>query len=354
MENTTEIVQRLSDPTITYSEKKFLVGRIRELALQNKGIIFIASLTKLFHILENLIQLDKQNSSNPELSIQIVELLNILVSNTDPETEIFLTKFMSNILPSLNSENAILKKNIINYIQRYLAKTLNFEAVFSVVNKNCLDSSEWRIRVTILEAIENWWKNAIAHAKALQNLPEARKLVQNIVQKLKDESDVVKKSAQNTLFSMTLSTPEAIYFIIQKLPTPLISIYNDLMLAEHIEQYQPPVTVIKNEQIDQNDEELKQAISSSTSKTMENIDWPELDGLVFGIIPDCIVKDLGPTSNWKERAAAIDDLKDIIKVPANIEKLEMYFSSFFKFIVRLLNDTNYKVSVGTLQIISIF
>ena len=352
MENTTDIVQRLTDTSVSYKEKKDLVVHLKNLALQQKGVLYIASLTKLFHSLEQLLQQDSPSSHLPELSIQVIELLNVLTTSTDPETEIFLTKFLQNIIPCLGSESSGLRKAVISYVSKYLAKTLNYEAVFAALNRCGLEAIDWKVRTAALEALEAWWKTLPESSalKGIESSSEARKLVQNVVIKLKDSSEIVQKSAQNVLISMTTTLPQAMHILTQKISPSLLSAYKDLMIQEHIEQFKyssPKQNGIE----DPLDEDVKQVYTGSGSN-FEPQEWPEMDGLVFGIIPDYIIKELGPTANWKERSSAIEDLKEIINNPGNVAKLEMYFSSFFKFIVRLLNDTNFKVSMATLQIIS--
>ncbi len=348
MESTADIVQRLAETFVSYEEKKQLVSKLRQMASEQKGVLYIADLTKLFHTFELLLQLDPPSSTLPDLSLQLLELLNALTTSSDPETEIFLTKFLPALIARLGTESPALRKSIVGYITRYLSKTANYEAAFAAANRYGLEDSDWKVRVGTLEAVETWWKGAGPRIEGA----EARKLVQNVIIRMKDGSEVVHKQAQNVLVSMTRALPEVMYKLTEKLPASLVSAYADLMVQEHIEQFKfhTPTKGITDSPLD---EDVKQAYAWNGKSAAETAEWPEMDGLVFGVVPDYVIKELGPTANWKERAGAIDDLKEIVNSPGNVEKLEMYFSSFFKFIVRLLNDTNYKVTVTTLQIISI-
>lgn len=77
----------------------------------------------------------------------------------------------------------------------------------------------------------------------------------------------------------------------------------------------------------------------------------EKSGLRYGIIPERIARDLDCTANWKQRAGAIEELEEIMLNENTRPKLEPNIASFLEFLVKLLNDPNYKVAVTTLQII---
>ena len=349
MEGLNDLMQALSDSAIGYSEKTQIMIKLRSTAVSNKGVLFIANLNKLFHTLELLLELGKFNAKLPEISIHVVEFLSVLIDNADPETEIFLTKFLLIIIPCLSTENAALRKNIVGYISRYLVKTKNYEAVFSSANRFGLESPNWKLRATMLEAIEVWWKLAASNnsGDAIANLTEAKRLLQNIIQRLNDTYELVKTTARKVLLSMAKLLPKTINALIKRLPAIIGAEYRELLIQERIENCESIDDVPV-------DEEIKEALTSAHCAPRKNIDWPEMDGLIFGVVPDCIMKDLRPTANLKERSIAIEELKRLIAVPSNIEKLEIYFSSFFKYIVQLLADNNYKLSTCKLQKISSF
>ena len=354
MENATDIVQKLDENSSSYEEKKELVERLKQLASENKGVLYLANLNKLFHTLEQLLVQEQEESSDAELSLEIMKLLTVLAANSDPETEIFLTKFLQPVIACLGTSNKTLKKSIMVYISHYITTTLNYEAVFSNANRYGLESSDWKIRSAALEAIDVWWTccATINEKIGIENNAESKKLIQNIIMRLKDSSGIVQKGAQNILVSMTVTLPNVMHNIVNKMSPHFQSIYNDLMVQEQIEHRQFPIAEIE---LADNllGEEIKQVgVEGKNHNENGENEWPEMDGLVFGIFPPNLIKDLGATSNWKERGEAIEEINDILNIQENVDKLDKYISSFFKFVVRLLNDTNYKVSVATLQIIS--
>jgi len=346
METVVDFIKQLSDPETTYFQKKQLIVQLRDLAIANKGALFIANMTKLFHTFEQLLQLDKTDTKLPEISILVVEILSILIDNADPETEIFLTKFLQVVVQCLGTGNIALKKNIIGYISRYIIKTKNYEAVFSSANRFGLESTDWKLRAATLEGVDAWWKVAASNnsEEVLANIIEFKRTLQNIIKLLKDSSNIVKEKAYLTVLSMTKTLPKTVNALVSKLPATSAAEYRELIVREHIENNNSIGEVSV-------DEDVKRALILVQSAPKKNIEWPEMDGLVFGIVPVCIMRDLGPTANLKERGIAIEELKNIVGVPSNMEKLEIYFSSFFKYIVQLLNDNNYKVSVCTMQML---
>lgn len=346
METVTHLVQQLADPHTAYFEKKQLLVQLRDLAISHKGSLFIANLTKLFHTLEQLLELDKADAKLPEVSMLVIELLSTMVDKADPETEILLTKFLQTVVPCLSTENAALRKNIVGYVSRYLVRTKNCEAVFAAVNRLGLEASSWRLRAAGLEGVEVWWKVAASNTsgETLGNIPESKKILLNVIKHLKDSSEVVREKAYNAIISMTKTLPKAVNALVEKLPVASAAEYRELMVREHIDNS----TKLGEMSVD---EDVKRALASAQYLPRRNLEWPEVDGLVFGVVPSRIMRDLGPSANLKERSAAIEELKGIVTAPANMQKLEMYFSSFFKYIVQLLSDNNYKVSVCTMQML---
>eukprot|EP00826_Nyctotherus_ovalis_P011234 TRINITY_DN12935_c0_g3_i1.p1 TRINITY_DN12935_c0_g3~~TRINITY_DN12935_c0_g3_i1.p1 ORF type:complete len:475 (+),score=35.88 TRINITY_DN12935_c0_g3_i1:40-1425(+) len=77
----------------------------------------------------------------------------------------------------------------------------------------------------------------------------------------------------------------------------------------------------------------------------------ERSGLRYGVIPERIAKGFDHTANWKQKIGAIEELEEIISNESTRLKLEPNIASFLEFLVKLLNDPNYKVVVTTLQII---
>jgi hypothetical protein len=184
--------------------------------------------------------------------------------------------------------------------------------------------------------------------KAIESNIESKKLVQNIIVKLKDGYQTVSKSAQETLISMTRTMPNVMHCLVNKLSANFQSAYNDLVVQEKIEQKGG----LNDIQLADNVLGLGEDIKESNQYVAAS-EWPEINGLVFGLVPQYIIKQLGATANWKERSDAIENLKNLINDQDSITKLEKYISSFINFTIRLLNDPNYKVSFSTLQIISI-
>eukprot|EP00826_Nyctotherus_ovalis_P047106 TRINITY_DN5375_c0_g2_i7.p1 TRINITY_DN5375_c0_g2~~TRINITY_DN5375_c0_g2_i7.p1 ORF type:complete len:630 (+),score=165.47 TRINITY_DN5375_c0_g2_i7:172-2061(+) len=346
METVTHLIQQLCDPHTAYFEKKQLIVQLRDLAISHKGSLFIANLTKLFHTLEQLLELDKADTKLPEVSMLVIELLSIMVDKADPETEILLTKFLQTIIPCLSTGNAALKKNVIGYISRYLIRTKNYEAVFAAVNRLGLETGNWRLKAAGLEGVEAWWRVAASSSSgdALGSIPESKKMLQNVIKHLKDSSEVVREKAYNAIISMTKTLPKTVNVLVAKLPVASAAEYRELMVREHIDNStklgEMPV-----------DEDVKKALASAQYLPRKNPEWPEADGLVFGVVPNRVMRDLGPSANLKERSAAVEELKGIVTGSTNMQRLEMYFSSFFKFIVQLLSDNNYKVSVCTMQML---
>ncbi|KAK9817952.1 hypothetical protein WJX72_004805 [[Myrmecia] bisecta] len=82
-------------------------------------------------------------------------------------------------------------------------------------------------------------------------------------------------------------------------------------------------------------------------------DGSRIDGsrTEFGFVPSQIIQDLKDIGNWKVRAVAIDMLHQAVRSVDDTLVLLPTLSKFVQFLMMLLTDPNFKISLSTMQIL---
>ena len=73
--------------------------------------------------------------------------------------------------------------------------------------------------------------------------------------------------------------------------------------------------------------------------------------LVFGFIPTTLMQQLEDQENWRLRVNAVQELENIVMSMENFNDVMPYMAVLIRFLNKLLEDNNFKVSISTLNII---
>lgn len=337
MKSTCELIQQLSESN-SIEDKKNRIGQLKQIVSSQNGNFVIGNVKKLFSLIENLIK-------DPFLDIVIetIDLLNHLLTSTDPEIQIYTTKIQPSIVPALSSDNFAVRAAAIACESRYLKISNNNEAALSAIQKYGIESANESERVNSADAVLKLATQNETILDEVKNKIEIRKILQSLISHMKsDPSERVRTSFANILIQMTQTFP-GIYRVSRELTFPFMTTYDELLEQEHITVNKTNINEYKG---------LDNAVTNEITKAF-NYKMPKKDkGLEFGIIPARIINELNPAVNWKQRAGAIEELEEIVKKENNANLIEPFLQDFFKLLGGLLNDPNYKVSVTTLQMIS--
>jgi len=239
-------------------------------------------------------------SSSITLALPAVDVLTaFIVTSKNPNIEHFILSSYPVLVSALKSLETTLIKALHNCILCCFQKTSDFSVFFTAIQNCVLDSGNLilqRNSMTILLSL----------AKIHPHLFDDSKYTPQILSII--ESAVKYKSELGTSLIRLTQLQPSIDRLSKMLPLDLKSEYNEL-------------------------------IKDSTT----------VERLKYGVIPEKVVKNLEPTANWKQRAGAIEELEEIISKESTKSMLEP--TAFLEFLIKLLNDPNYKVAVTTLQII---
>ncbi|OMJ86064.1 hypothetical protein SteCoe_12500 [Stentor coeruleus] len=74
------------------------------------------------------------------------------------------------------------------------------------------------------------------------------------------------------------------------------------------------------------------------------------NGLVFNFVPGEVINEIEDESNWRNRVLAIHKLEGAFDAIEDIDKVIPFLSMFVRFIAKLIQDKNFKVSEGALNL----
>ena len=78
------------------------------------------------------------------------------------------------------------------------------------------------------------------------------------------------------------------------------------------------------------------------------------NSLVFGFIPTSLMQQLEDQENWRMRVSAVQELENIVLSLENFNDVMPYLAVFLRFLNKLLEDNNFKVSLCALNIVREF
>lgn len=73
--------------------------------------------------------------------------------------------------------------------------------------------------------------------------------------------------------------------------------------------------------------------------------------LVFGFVPSSVIGSLKEVGNWRVRADAIESLRSLVAGMPDPRAMVASLGSFTQFLMGLLEDPNFKISLTAMQIL---
>ena len=231
------------------------------------------------------------------------------------------------------------------------------ESVISNIIKHGLNNEDWKIRSKALQAIIPFINLDLSYTT---NTQEMKRVLERVISLIKDTSAQVAESAKEVAAGL------------KDLCYDFSSVFSKLTLAyqqifqEHCEQIRGS-TILRNN---------FQRISETPQKSiLENLEKPKSfafqsgsltaiastisagyletnkNNLVFGFIPPSLMQQLEDQDNWRLRISAIQELESIVTSLDSFEEVMPYMAVLVRFLNKLLEDSNFKISISTLNIL---
>jgi hypothetical protein len=268
---------------------------------------------------------------NDELKVPAIDLVSTFPLNTnDKEVIIQLNLLYPTLISALNEESVY--GLVRNYFFNSITRNINIDSFLLHIKSYGISSEDKVLRQRAIELFVYLAK------KCPQLLDESRygmqivDILEVLIENIAEFGDAVTQLTQ---------THPSIHRLSRQLPFNLKTKYDDFLLEKNI----GISTNLPNAY-----EKLDAAIAATINNP--NINSIQRHEYSYGIVPNRIINELMPTSNWKSKVGAIEELEEIVINNKVHSALEPYASSFIQYLTSLLHDNNYKIIVTCLQIIN--
>ena len=300
MENLNETIRDLASLSTSSQSKLELLRSLKSAVEEKSEKVMIEDVEGLFRELESLIK------STDELAITTIDLISsIVVTNKDPVIHMYLPTLYPALMSSLSTSNLSLVYAVTDCVQQIVGKELKVESLLNSIRKDGVCASNPLIRSRIVDIFTG----------LCTSYPRIFDDSKCEVQALHITEEISKR---DELKEKLLKLKEVV---------PVVG------------------RLLKKLQV-----EIKTNCSNKIISNKNRFDIIEI--YEFGIIPSRIINDLQLSANWKRRVGAIEELEETISIEKNFSLIQPHLKSFLLYLIKLLDDPNYKIVVVTLQIVN--
>lgn len=322
MESTSEVIQRLVEASPRSKEEP--LTRLRAMAENRGSKLIIANAKGLFNELRKLIE------NVDELKVSAIDLVTIFVqTSNDPDIIAQLSTLYPFLISALRETDVLVLNSLRTCLFNCITKSISIDSFLLAIKNDGVCSEDKAVRKKASELLIYLAKECPQFLSKPKHGTQVVDILEVFLGNLEEFGSAV------VLF--TQSHPSVHRFSSQ-LPFGLKRRYDSLLLE-------------KNILIDTNYpnayEELDAAIEATIDKSQHIRRKSEYS---YGVVPNRLMADLLPTSNWKKRVGAIEELEELLA--HHNPALQPHTPAFIQYLVTLLNDPNYRVVVTCLQIIN--
>ncbi|XP_074645320.1 TOG array regulator of axonemal microtubules protein 1-like isoform X2 [Tubulanus polymorphus] len=365
------LIHQLSD--VNYSNKAELLDNLRTSVRRNGGRLPISDQMSAFKAFSMALM-----DSGWEIRHKCVQLIHELIPQLGEDLDNLMAVLLPKLVPNLGDKTTAVRRAVIQTLHVYMKHTYSIYSVFHAIVQHGLESDVTRIKKQSVEALPMLFTPEFCHEDFFE-------IAQSLTRRLVDNS-----TGDNTLQDIALLSLEKIRELvgndvfnsyINKLSPPLKSYYTKLTNQEngigsdesHHHAVVPPqkansTNYYEDDFFDQpsyrdyysdnpdhsqhNHDHMYSSIDDRSSGGNAGI-YYSLQSYEFGIVPSHIMNQLEDQENFRKRAQAVEELRNIVQDLRGTSALQPHILSFISFLNNLLDDSNFKITTVTLDIIAL-
>ncbi|KAJ8045653.1 TOG array regulator of axonemal microtubules protein 1 [Holothuria leucospilota] len=338
-----DILDQLRDPNYVehrsylldelYSRVNKYAGQV---AIENRQDLFLS----LAHALEDY---------DWEVRQKTVEIIGIVLPHLGDELDHCMDYVLPQVIYNVGDKKVVVRKAAIQTLHLYMQHTSNLSRVFHAVVKYGLEHADRAVNIQATVSLPIFLTSDFASS-------DIYPIIHSLAVKLCKGQDA-------ELVAVTAVTLEAIS---KKVGQERFNIFIERFPPEIKELYEVKSKHFKDsENLDLNsnqkgviDKSLPQEFARSAiqnevtnSHSVADLHLSQDNNILrFGIIPQNIMNGLMDQDDWYGRLTATQALKTLISKLDNTSQLKTQFVAFVSFLCQLLEDSNFKVSLVTIEI----
>ncbi|XP_064599948.1 TOG array regulator of axonemal microtubules protein 1-like isoform X2 [Liolophura sinensis] len=283
------------------------------------------------------------SDSNWDVRLKCVQLIHETIPHLE-DLDACMSLVLSRLIPILGDSRITLRRAVIQTLHVYMKNTHNVQALLRAIVKSGLESDDSRVRKEAIVALPMLFTPEFANENFYDvTLSLAKKLLDN------SSEDNMRETALFTMEKIRNFVGESDFnSYIQKLSPPLRQYY--LQLSDRVEENgynvrsKPSIT----------DSTILPSRSHAPFTARGHFTNNNREDLYeFGIVPSQVMCQIYDQENFKARALAVEELKNILNDLYRLDLLKPHMLSFISFVSSLLDDANFKITTVTLEMLNI-
>ena len=290
-----------------------------------------------------------------DIRLQCTQLIHELIPQYGDNLDDCMSYVVPKLVPNLGDSTIAIRRATIQTLHVYMKYTPNLPQLFQAIVQHGLDHQNPRVKKEVIIALPMLFTPEFSQEDFFH-------VAQSLAKKLLDSNLGEEKVKEHILLSLekirNLVGNPVYDGYIQRLSAPLRKYYLKLT----------------NNNDFQNDKNMSHGYSghSSSSQSSNQVSpvhsafehipssadkqfYKPKKVLEYGIAPSHVMEKLNDQTNYRTRAQAVEELKGILHDlgRSGVEALNPHVSDFISYLNNLLDDSNFKITTVTLEILGI-
>ena len=290
--------------------------------------------------------------SNWDVRLKCIQLINEVIPQFGDGLDSCMSEIMGKLIPNIGESKITVRRAVIQTLHVYMKCTHHVPSLLRSIVNYGLENDDTRVRKESIVALPMLFTPEFAKENFFE-------VTQSLAKKLLDTS------MEDNLRDCSLMTLDKIRMLVgdrefnnylHKLSAPLRRYYYQLTGQE-----QPDFGDLSNRSgfsnapnQSKNSPFTKSRINGTADTHHSNSVAQYVDSYEFGIIPSHVMDEISDQENFKLRAKGVEELKNIMfDLNENTVQTNLmpHMMSFISFLNNLLDDSNFKITTVTLEIL---
>ncbi|XP_062617825.1 TOG array regulator of axonemal microtubules protein 1-like isoform X2 [Saccostrea cucullata] len=295
------------------------------------------------------------SDTNWDVRLKCIQLINEVIPQFGDDLDTCMNVILGKLIPNIGESKITVRRAVIQTLHVYMKYTNNVQVLLKAIVQHGLENGDPRVRKETVISLPMLFTPEFQRENFFE-------ITQSLAKKLLDNSveDNIRECALTTMDKIKNLVGEREFGVyIQKLSTPLRRYYCQLtgMEVDFSEGYSSTASTPRNSKppfskspkvVDQSPPMMNGPPNTSRAQYVDSFE--------FGIIPSHVMKQIGDQENFKLRAQGVEELKNLVKDLQSTDvtsNLLPHMMPFISFLSNLLDDSNFKITTVTLEILNI-
>jgi hypothetical protein len=336
-----DVLTHLSDNS--FDKRADILDQLKLMVRRNGGRLPFANQRNIFKGLSAAL-----NDNNWDVRKKCAELVHELIPYLDEDLDDCMQIVLTQLIRCLGDSKVAVRRAAIQVIHVYMNTTADVQKILHALVRHGLESPEAKIKKESTIALPMLFTPDFKHENFFE-------IAQSLAKSLLESSQSADGDSlqQHALLSLTkieglVGKPKFQEYI-DRLSPPLRKYYYKL----HTGDSDVGTASWSGDGYGANGMESTRTNHQQISSQGASLYSAGDQRNEFGVVPSNIMDRLNDQSNYRARGQAVEDLRLVIKELNDVYLLEPHILKFISFLNNLLDDSNFKITIATLEILGL-